>query len=195
MRIKVDYILIWYSYITSTNCLVHPNPTVASKDPVPMNKHVDPKHPCASHSAIGEPSFADVLHAIATDERLSDDRKRHWTTSLRKMADYLDRPLSMIPARISGISRQVMALHPVRLGVNGKTFANHRANTRAALNWFKDSMNGWGREAAMSTAYRDLLALIGCRHHRDLISPFFRFLKHEWSSSRPTSVTSNYLLM
>ena len=123
-----------------------------------MNKHVDPKHPFASHSAIGEPSFADILQAIASEERLNDDRKRHWSTSLRKMADYLDRPLPMIPARISGISQQVMALHPARLGVNGKTFANHRANARAALNWFKDRKGGLGRSAAMSASYRDLLA-------------------------------------
>ena len=156
-----------------------------------MNKHVDPEHSFASHSAIGEPSFADVLQAIASDERLNDDRKRHWTTSLRKVADYLDRPLPMIPARISGISQQVMALHPARLGVNGKTFANHRANARAALNWFKDRRSGLGRGAAMSTAYRDLLASIGCRHHRDLISPFFRFLSME--GIQPTGICDEHL--
>ena len=91
-----------------------------------MNKHVDPKLPFASHSAIGEPSFADVLQAIASDDGLSDDRKRHWPTSLRKMAQYFDRPLPMIPARISGISQQVLALHPAKLGANDKTFADHR---------------------------------------------------------------------
>jgi integrase len=156
-----------------------------------MNKHVESGHPFATHSAIGEPSFADVLHAISNDERLSDDRKRHWSTSLRKVADYLGRPLPIIPARISGISQQIRALHPRRLGVNGKTFANHRANARAALNWFKDRKGGLGRQAAMATAYRDLLTLIGCRHHRDLISPFFRFLSME--GIHPTDICDRHL--
>ena len=156
-----------------------------------MNKHVDPKLPFASHSAIGEPSFADVLQAIASDDGLSDDRKRHWPTSLRKMAQYLDRPLPMIPARISGISQQVLALHPAKLGANDKTFANHRANARAALNWFKDRKGGLGREAAMSAPYRDLLVLIASRHHRDLISPCFRFLSME--GVQPASICDEHL--
>ncbi|MEW9804986.1 tyrosine-type recombinase/integrase [Mesorhizobium sp. ZMM04-5] len=141
-----------------------------------MTKHVDPERPFAKTSAIGEPSFAEVLQAIASDDGLSDDRKRHWSTSLRKMAEYLDRPMPMIPARISGIGQQVSSLHPAQLGVNDKTFANHRANAKAALNWFKDCRGGLGRAAAMSAAYRELLVRIGNRHHRDLISPFFRFL-------------------
>jgi integrase len=156
-----------------------------------MNKHADPRHPFASHSAIGEPSFEDVLQAIARDEGLTDDRKRHWTTSLRKMAEYLDKPLPMIPARISGIGQQIVALHPARLGVNDKTFANHRANARAALNWFREGSGGLGRAAAMSVAYRDLLVLIASRHHRDLISPFFRFLSMK--GIQPTDIRDEHL--
>lgn len=125
-----------------------------------MNIHLGPGHAFTSHSAIGEPSFADVLRAIASDEHLTEDRKRHWSTSLRKMAEYLGKPLPILPARISGINRQVVALHPSRLGVNGKTFANHRSNARAALNWFRDSKGGFGRAAPMSEPYRDLLGSI-----------------------------------
>ncbi|MEQ1945179.1 tyrosine-type recombinase/integrase [Mesorhizobium sp. VNQ89] len=156
-----------------------------------MNKHVDPRHPFSAHSAIGEPSFADVLQAIASDDHLSDGRKRHWSTSLRKMAEYIDRPMPTMPARISGISQQVLALHPARLGVNDKTFANHRANAKAALNWFKDCRGGLGRAAAMTAAYRELLVLIGNRHHRDLISPFFRFLSMQ--GVEPGSIGDEHL--
>lgn len=156
-----------------------------------MNKHVDPGHPFASHSAIGEPSFEDALQAIVRDEDLTEGRKRHWATSLRKMAEYLERPLTMIPARVSGIAQQVAALHPPRLGVNGKTFANHRSNAKAALNWFKDRGGGLGHAATMSVAYRGLLALIASRHHRDLMSPFFRFLSME--GVQPTDIRDEHL--
>jgi hypothetical protein len=155
-----------------------------------MNNHVDPGHPFASHSAIGEPSFEDVLQAIERDECLNESHKRHWTTSLRKIAEYLDKPLPMIPARISGIGQQIVALHPAKLGVNGKTFANHRSNAKAALNWFRDRGSGLGRAAAMSTEYRQLLALIASRHHRDLISPFFRFLSME--GIQPTGIRDEH---
>ena len=156
-----------------------------------MVKDVELDCPVADQLPIGEPSFADVIQAIVKDESVSADHKRHWTTSLRKMADYLDRPPSMIPARIPGIGQQIRALHPARLGVNGKTFANHRANARAALNWFKGRKGGLGRQAAMSTAYRDLLALIGCRHHRDVISPFFRFVSTE--GIEPADICDDHL--
>jgi hypothetical protein len=85
---------------------------------------------------IGEPSFADAMTAIEKAEDLSPTQKRHWSTSLRQMARYLDRPLSLIPTRIAAIAEAVKKLHPVRLGVKPKTFANHRANARAALLWF-----------------------------------------------------------
>jgi hypothetical protein len=45
---------------------------------------------------IGDPSFADA-EAIEKAEDVSPSQKRHWLTSLRQMAVYLDRPLSLIP--------------------------------------------------------------------------------------------------
>ena len=85
---------------------------------------------------IGEPSWADAMTAIEKSEDLTPTQKRHWCTSLRQMGRYLDRPLSLIPARIAAVSPAVKKLHPARLGVNAKTFANHRANARTALLWF-----------------------------------------------------------
>jgi len=82
---------------------------------------------------IGEPSWADAITAIEKSEDLTPTQKRHWSTSLRRVGRYLDRPLSLIPARIAAIGPAVKKLHPARLGVNAKTFANHRAN--GSENW------------------------------------------------------------
>jgi hypothetical protein len=96
---------------------------------------------------IGEPSFADAIAAIEKADELSPAQKRHWSTSLRQMGRYLDRPLALIPTRIAAIGAVVRELHPARLGVNSKTFANHRANARAALLWFNKRMPDSGRKA------------------------------------------------
>jgi hypothetical protein len=63
---------------------------------------------------IGDPSFADAMAAINRAEDLSSTQKRHWLTSLRRMARYLDRPASMIPTRIASIREAVNKLHPLR---------------------------------------------------------------------------------
>jgi hypothetical protein len=107
---------------------------------------------------------------------LEPTQKRHWCTSLRRVGRYLDRPLSLIPARIAAIGPAVKKLHPARLGVNAKTFANHRANTRTALLWFNRQMPGGGRKAPMDPSYRSLLQLVPDRHARNMLSAFFRFL-------------------
>ena len=81
---------------------------------------------------LGEPSFADVLAAISVDE-IDVVHKRHWSTSLRQMERYLDRPAAALPARITAIRPAVMRLHPDALGVNAKTFANHRSTSSPPL--------------------------------------------------------------
>ena len=125
---------------------------------------------------IGDPSFADAMVAIETAEDLSTAQKRHWLTSLRQMALYLDRPLSLIPTRIAAIAEAVKKLHPAKLGVGHKTFINHRANARAALLWFNKHTPYSGRKAPMDPSYRALLDWVGDRYAKDVLSPFFRFL-------------------
>jgi len=125
---------------------------------------------------IGEPSWADVIPAIAKADDLDSAEKRHLPTSLRQMARYLDRPLTMIPTRIAAIGPGIKRLHPARLGVNAKTFANHRSNVRKALLWFNRQTPGCGRKALMDSCYRLLWTQIADRYARDRLSPFFRFL-------------------
>ena len=125
---------------------------------------------------IGEPSFADAMAAIEKAEDLSPKQKPHWRTSLRQLARYLDRPLSLIPTRIAAIGPAVKELHPARLGVDPKTFINHRANARAALLWFNRQQPDSGRKAPMDPRYRSLLEQVEDRYAKDVLSPFFRFL-------------------
>ena len=63
---------------------------------------------------IGEPSWADAIAAIDKADDLRPEQKRHLSTSLRQMAAYLDKPLSMIPTRIAAVGPAVKKLHPAR---------------------------------------------------------------------------------
>lgn len=140
---------------------------------------------------IGEPSWADVITAIDRAEDPSSAQKRHWSTSLRRMGGYLDRPLCLIPTRIAAIGPAVKRLHPARLGVHPKTFANHRANAKAALLWFNRQTPGCGRKGAMDPCYRSLVEQVPDRYARDMLSPFFRFLSAQ--GVRPDDVRDSHV--
>ena len=83
-----------------------------------------------------EPSFADLIAAMERAGDIAEDRRRHWTCSIRQLAKWLARPVEGMPARWSAIRFPVGQLHHARLGVTAKTLANHRANAKAALRWF-----------------------------------------------------------
>ena len=140
---------------------------------------------------IGEPSFADAMAAIEKAEDLLPKQKCHWCSSLRQMARYLNRPPSLIPTRIAAIGPAVRDLHPARLGVKPKTFANHRANAKAALLWFNRQQPDSGRKAPMDPRYRSLLGQVEDRYAKDMLSPFFRFLSAH--DIRPDDVRSDHV--
>jgi hypothetical protein len=140
---------------------------------------------------IGEASWVDAITAIDKADDLGPDQKRHWSTSLRQMGRYLDRPLSLISTRMAAIGPAVKRLHPTRLGVNAKTFANHRANAKAALLWFNRQTPGCGRKAWMEPCYRLLLEKVADRYARDMMSPFFRYLSA--NGVQPEDVRDNHV--
>src|SRR5262245_7077023 len=105
------------------------------------------------------------------------------------LAQYLDLPPESIPARMLAVQHRVSKLHPAQLGVNPKTFANHRANAKAALDWFGRAAHGSARKAPMAADYRASLAKIANRHQRDVLSPFFRYL----SDRKSTRLNSSHL--
>ena len=83
-----------------------------------------------------EPSFADLIAAVEQAADLSTQIRRHWACSVRQVAKWLDRPAVELPARWNAVRLSVGHLHHARVGITGKTFANHRSNVRAALRWF-----------------------------------------------------------
>ena len=135
-----------------------------------------PKTAVKAERLIGDASFDDAMLAIERAEDLPAQQKRYWLTSLRQMGRYLDRPLTLIPTRIAAIREAVNRLHHARLGVERKTFLNHRANAKAALLWFNRQTPYAGRKAPMDLRYRALLDRAEERYAKDVLSPFFRFL-------------------
>jgi hypothetical protein len=84
-------------------------------------------------TALLEPSFADLLVAIAQAPELSEQRRRHWACSLQQIAKWLDRPAAVIPARWTAIQLSVGQLHHARVGVTAKTLANHKSRTGSTI--------------------------------------------------------------
>ncbi len=125
---------------------------------------------------IGEASFGDLIAAVEAASDVLNSRKKYWISAVRQLAGYLGLPPSTIPARMSAISGKVRGLHPNRLGVNPKTFANVRANAVAAINWFCGVHDVGRRRVSIDDDYRALLAAVSDQHCRDVFMPFVRFL-------------------
>lgn len=129
-----------------------------------------------SPSLIGEASFADLINQIEQKRPALGPKASQWTCSLKQMAAYLGRPSETLPARAGAIAQQVRNLHPERLGVSPKTFANHRANVKAALKWgLKLGVND-ARGVPLSDAWQVLFKCLPDDRTRSHLSPFLKFL-------------------
>lgn len=106
--------------------------------------------------ALIEPSMADATAAIEAAEDLPEDKRRHWACSLRVIAKALGKPLELVPARWTAVRLPLSRLHHAQMGVTAKTLANHKANVRAALNWFSKEANVPSRGALLSEAWAKL---------------------------------------
>src|SRR4051812_41580015 len=70
-----------------------------------------------------ETSFADAIRAIDEASDLPQHLRQHWPCSLRRIAQALDRPLELVPARWTAIRSPVEKLHHARLDLTFKTLA------------------------------------------------------------------------
>jgi integrase len=116
--------------------------------------------------ALLEPSFVEAIAAIEQSADLSKNTKRHWVCSLRQIANWLDRPFEMVPARWTSIRMPVGQLHHARVGVTAKTVANHKSNVASALRWFGKEHHVSPRGVALSADWatlRDGIDDDGCR--------------------------------
>src|SRR6516225_1954986 len=87
----------------------------------------------AKNTGLIEPSFEDAIAMIAASEELPEQKRRHWTTSLRQIGKALDRPLAVIPARSSAVRADLINLHEGPTGRTAKTLQSHKSNAKSAL--------------------------------------------------------------
>jgi hypothetical protein len=122
-----------------------------------------------------EPSFADAITAISAATDLSEETRRHWRSSLTRIAKAFDQPLELIPARYSAVRARMAALHHVPLDWVAKTLANHKSNAKAALIWFAKEKDVLPHGAALSPAWDRLRIKLTDPSTRYRVMPLMRF--------------------
>jgi integrase len=128
-----------------------------------------------SEKTLLEPSFADALMAIEQATELPASKRTHWACSLRQLAKWLDRPLVNLAARWSAVALKANQLHHANLGVKWKTLANHRANAKAALQWYCNEHDLPRRGAPLSSEWQRLRSRIGDLSRRAKLSGLIRY--------------------
>jgi site-specific recombinase XerC len=122
-----------------------------------------------------ETSFADAIAIIAASDELPTQTRRHWATSLRQIAKAMDKPLEVMPARLSAVRGDLARLHHAPTGLTPKTLQNHKSNVRGALRWLARENRIPKHGAALSPAWESLRAEIKDRFVRWRLSSFMRF--------------------
>src|SRR5215472_788577 len=107
-----------------------------------------------------ETSFADAIMIIAASDELPKQTQRHWATSLRQIAKALDKPLEVIPARLTAIRADLAQLHHAPAGLTPKTLQNHKSNVRSALRWLAREKRIPRHGAPLTSAWEELRAQI-----------------------------------
>src|SRR5262245_16428720 len=125
--------------------------------------------------ALVETSFADAIMIIEASDDLPIQTRRHWTTSLRQIAKALDKPLEVIPARLTAIRADLAHLHHVPTGLTHKTLQNHKSNVKGALRWLAREKDVPRHGAPLAPAWSELRARIKDRFVRWRLSSFMRF--------------------
>jgi hypothetical protein len=122
-----------------------------------------------------ETSFADAIALVAAAEELSQQTRRHWTTSLRQIANALDKPLEVIPARYSAVRADIAQLHQVPAGLTKKTMANHKSNAKSALLWLAREKGVPEHGAPLTPVWEELRGKIRHSLVRSRLSSLMRF--------------------
>jgi integrase len=128
-----------------------------------------------SEIALLKPSFADAIATIEKAEALPRSKRTHWSCSLRNVAKALDRPLESIAARWGAVALQINQLHHANSGVAWKTLANHKANAKAALFWFREEEGLPPRGAPLHPEWSKLRRRIKDQSHQAKLSGLIRY--------------------
>jgi len=122
-----------------------------------------------------ETSFADAIAIIAGAHELAEQTRRHWMTSLRRIAQALDRPLEVIPARYSAVRADLAQLHQIPAGLTAKTLQNHKSNVKSTLLWLAREKGIPEHGAPLTPVWEALRTRIKDRLVRWRLSSFMRF--------------------
>jgi len=122
-----------------------------------------------------EPSFADATTAIETARNLPAGVRSQWRCSLRQIANAMDKPLDLIPARWTAARFAISRLHHARVGANPKTLANHKSNVRAALLWFGNEQGVPSRGMPFTPDWQLLHQQLSDRRARSVLSSPMRY--------------------
>jgi integrase len=122
-----------------------------------------------------ELSFVDAIAMIAAAKELPEHTRRHWPTSLRKIAKVLDKPLAVIPARYSAIRADLLQLHHVQAGLTAKTLANHKSNVKSALLYLAREKGIPQYGTPLTPTWQRLIGQIADTLTRMRLSSFVRF--------------------
>ena len=131
--------------------------------------------PMTQTPVLVEPSFAAAIGIIAASAELPEQTRRHWATSLRQIAKALDKPLELIPARYSAISKDLAHLHEVPAGLTAKTLWNHKSNVKGALLWLAREKDVPRHGAPLTPPWEALRVEIEKRRTRHRLSSLMRY--------------------
>jgi integrase len=122
-----------------------------------------------------EPTLADVVGAIEQDGSLSKLTRDGWCCSIRRIAKFLERDPTQLPARLSALRYGINRLHHGELGISRKTLQNHVANLKAAVRRFAGLKRLSGRGISFTPAWEALYDQMREPRLRLGLSGFFRY--------------------
>ena len=128
-----------------------------------------------SERVLLEPSFADVAKAIEAATNLPARIRSYWLCALRQIAKAMDKPWETIPARWTAARFAIGRLHHALVGMNAKTLANHKSNTRAALMWFGNEKGMPSRGMPFTTDWDVLRKKLTDTRGRSVLSSLMRY--------------------
>ena len=122
-----------------------------------------------------ELSLSEALTSIENDPSLTPSRKTQWACSIRRVAEWLDRPLETLPARLTALRQPVARLNAARLDVTPKTLSNHKSNLKAALNHLSDQGLTLARGVELEPEWQVLMDGIDDHWARTRMHSLFRY--------------------
>jgi integrase len=152
----------------------------------PMNQPHRPRDRATVVTGLRDmDNLADLVARLAADETLSPARRRDLASSLRRLAQVLNRDLATLPADLPGLRAAIGRVNPAQHGIVRKTWSNLRSNALTALRLYGSSAAP-SRKATLSGEWPALQRLLPDKRFRNGLSRFVRYCSARGIA--PTSV-------